>query len=173
MKVLSIQNPWAVLVAAGIKDVENRGQRTNYRGRLLIHALKFDCPWLNSVDMPKKLRAEIAAVVESGTDDLHGPVAAFDSVLRSCIDHYRLPQDMDECTDPSAALAAALKKYGAPYPKGAIIGEAELADCVYEHESEWAAPYKWKWVMKNAILYPVSEQIINVKGHLGIWNYEK
>ena len=38
MKTLSIQQPWASLIVAGIKDVENRTWDTQYRGRLLIHA---------------------------------------------------------------------------------------------------------------------------------------
>jgi len=36
--VLSIKNPWAYLVVLGIKDIENRSWKTNYRGKLLIHA---------------------------------------------------------------------------------------------------------------------------------------
>jgi hypothetical protein len=39
-KALSIRQPWAYLVAAGIKDIENRTWLTRYRGRLLIHAPK-------------------------------------------------------------------------------------------------------------------------------------
>lgn len=38
MKVISIKQPWASLIAHGIKDIENRTWRTNYRGRILIHA---------------------------------------------------------------------------------------------------------------------------------------
>lgn len=38
MKVLSIQQPWASLIAAGLKDVENRSWATPYRGKFLIHA---------------------------------------------------------------------------------------------------------------------------------------
>jgi hypothetical protein len=37
-KVLSVRQPYASLLVNGIKDVENRGKRTNYRGTLLIHA---------------------------------------------------------------------------------------------------------------------------------------
>ncbi|WBF05198.1 ASCH_ASC-1 domain containing protein [Burkholderia phage CSP3] len=40
MKALSIRQPWAWLVAAGHKDIENRTWRTSYRGPLLIHASK-------------------------------------------------------------------------------------------------------------------------------------
>ena len=38
MKALSIIQPWASLIATGIKDIENRTWRTNYRGEFLIHA---------------------------------------------------------------------------------------------------------------------------------------
>jgi hypothetical protein len=38
MKILSVRQPWAALIVSGIKDVENRTWRTNYRGPVLIHA---------------------------------------------------------------------------------------------------------------------------------------
>lgn len=37
---LSILQPWAWLIVNGHKDIENRCWRTNFRGRLLIHAGK-------------------------------------------------------------------------------------------------------------------------------------
>ncbi len=37
-KVLSVRQPYASLLVKGIKDVENRSRRTNYRGLVLIHA---------------------------------------------------------------------------------------------------------------------------------------
>ncbi|WP_230938422.1 ASCH domain-containing protein [Burkholderia multivorans] len=40
MKALSIRQPWAWLVTAGHKDIENRTWPTSYRGPLLIHASK-------------------------------------------------------------------------------------------------------------------------------------
>lgn len=40
MKALSIRQPFAWLIVNGIKDIENRKWRTNYRGPLLIHASK-------------------------------------------------------------------------------------------------------------------------------------
>jgi hypothetical protein len=43
IRILSIRQPFAWLVVAGYKDVENRSWFTNYRGPLLIHAgLKVD-----------------------------------------------------------------------------------------------------------------------------------
>ena len=38
MKAITIKQPWASLIVHGIKDIENRTWRTNYRGRVLIHA---------------------------------------------------------------------------------------------------------------------------------------
>ena len=43
MRVLSVQQPWASLIVAGWKDVENRTWHTPYRGKIAIHASsKFD-----------------------------------------------------------------------------------------------------------------------------------
>lgn len=38
MKTLSIQQPWAQLIASGIKEVDNRTWATKHRGKILIHA---------------------------------------------------------------------------------------------------------------------------------------
>jgi len=38
MKALSIKQPWASLIAHGIKDIENRTWRTKFRGKIYIHA---------------------------------------------------------------------------------------------------------------------------------------
>ncbi len=40
MKTLTLLNPWATLLVAGIKTIETRSWRTNYRGWLAIHASK-------------------------------------------------------------------------------------------------------------------------------------
>jgi hypothetical protein len=40
VKAISIRQPWAWLIVAGHKDVENRTWRTQYRGPILIHASK-------------------------------------------------------------------------------------------------------------------------------------
>ena len=40
MKTLSLLQPWATLVVMGVKQIETRSWRTDYRGPLLIHASK-------------------------------------------------------------------------------------------------------------------------------------
>lgn len=54
MKTLSVRQPYAWLIAAGIKDVENRSWSTSHRGALLIHAsaakmTRDDWDYLNEV----------------------------------------------------------------------------------------------------------------------------
>lgn len=38
MKTLSVRQPWASLIVAGVKTIENRTRGTHYRGRVLIQA---------------------------------------------------------------------------------------------------------------------------------------
>lgn len=38
MKVLTIRQPWASLIIKGVKEYEFRSWKTNYRGKILIHA---------------------------------------------------------------------------------------------------------------------------------------
>ena len=38
MKVLTIREPWATLIIEGYKKYEFRSWKTNYRGKILIHA---------------------------------------------------------------------------------------------------------------------------------------
>jgi len=40
MKALSIRQPWAWLICAGIKDIENRRRHTKFRGRVYVHTGK-------------------------------------------------------------------------------------------------------------------------------------
>jgi predicted transcriptional regulator len=40
MKVLTIRQPWAELIIDGFKSYEFRSWKTNYRGKILIHAGK-------------------------------------------------------------------------------------------------------------------------------------
>ncbi len=40
MRALTLTQPWATLVAIGAKKIETRSWRTDYRGRLAIHAAK-------------------------------------------------------------------------------------------------------------------------------------
>ena len=124
MKALTIKQPWASLIINGYKKYEFRSWKTNYRGKILIHA-------------------------GLGID-------------KNMLDKF--------------------KNYNIEYSKGAIIGEAELVDCILVDKifndelrkinpivygkSNYTETYAWK--LDNVIKY---DEVIYVKGKLGLWNY--
>ena len=125
MKVLTIKQPWASLIINKYKTFEFRSWKTNYRGKILIHAgLSFDKEYLKILDV-----------------------------------------------------------YKISYVKGAIIGEAEIIDCIFVDDEfnrklkkinsrvynhDYVGLYAWK--LNNIIIY---DSPIYIKGKLGLWNYEE
>ena len=122
MKVLTIKQPWASLIVNGYKDYEFRSWKTNYRGKILIHAGL-------SVDRDASKRVEC---------------------------------------------------YDLNYINGAIIGEAEITDCILVSDSfkeelmdinpiVYSRTDTYAWKLGNIIMY---DEPIYVKGKLGLWNYD-
>ena len=125
MKAITIKQPWASLIINEYKKYEFRSWKTNYRGKILIHA--------------------------------------------------GLSIDKERIKD--------FEVYNLDYIKGAIIGEAELTDCILVDnelneelkkinsdvysKSNHIGKYAWK--LENIKKYnkPIFE-----KGNLGLWNYD-
>ncbi len=153
MKAISIKQPWASLICTprndnpnlGIKNIENRTWATKYRGKVLVHA--------------------------SGTP-AKGKFLAINELQRE--------------------FAAKNENFNPLYfedlPVSAIIGEVEIIDCVINHDSIWAENSYYaqtnesnpdcdddiiiyNWVLANPVLY--DEPILNVKGKLSFWEFEK
>ena len=126
MKVLTIKQPWAILIMQGYKRFEFRSWQTKYRGDLLIHAGK-----------------------------------GIDKVAMERLAKY-IPKDV---------------------PTGKILGKVKLVDCVKlspefkemlleENEDVYANSsfnevYGWQLTCVE-----VFDEPIEVKGKLGLWNYE-
>lgn len=51
--------------------------------------------------------------------------------------------------------------------RGAIIGIAEIVDCVRDSRSKWAIDGHWHWILKN------QKNIVPIytKGKLGLWDF--
>ncbi|MBQ8901455.1 MAG: ASCH domain-containing protein [Bacilli bacterium] len=131
MKVITIREPFASLIATSKKKIETRSWKTNYRGKIYIHA------GLSKVTKEYDI---------------------------SNISY--LLQDLK-------------------YSYGYIICEAELIDCIYmtkeyiedlksnNYQEYLVGKYeegRYAWILDN--IKPL-ENKIEVKGKLGIWNYEK
>lgn len=113
VKALSIRQPWASLIVAGIKDVENRTRATKHRGPVLIHAAK-----------------------------------SFDLALGYL---------------PEGLLNTSIRDL----PHSAIIGQADLVDCVQGHPSSWAEEDEWHWVLANPKAFDTP---VPYPGRLGLFD---
>ena len=78
MKVLSLKEPFATLIKKGIKTIETRSWKTNYRGKLYIHA--------SSTKMPKEYKnnKELMALVNE--EDLNYGTIICSCELVDCIE---------------------------------------------------------------------------------------
>ena len=83
MKTLSIRQPWASLICAGIKDVENRSWKAaKVPGKILIHASSYKVP-KNFLDfLPSAMSAEISKHITKGN------IASLDKLPTSAIIGY-------------------------------------------------------------------------------------
>lgn len=61
MKVLSLKEPFATLIANNIKNIETRSFKTNYRGELYIHASKSK---INNTDERTQLLIKLLPIKE-------------------------------------------------------------------------------------------------------------
>lgn len=124
MKCLTIKQPWASLIVEGYKEYEFRSWKTNYRGKILIHA---------------------------------------------GLSKEQIMIDKIKC-------------YNLEYVSGAIIGEAEIIDCILVDErfdnylnkinylvygNNHVGSYAWK--LTNIKKY---QEPIYIKGKLGLWEYK-
>jgi hypothetical protein len=96
MKALSIQQPWAGLVAAGLKDIENRTWSTRYRGPVLVHAGKKvdDIAMLDikvGLHPAKGVRADLAISDSFPTGGIIGICDIVDCVVRHDSDWFQGP----------------------------------------------------------------------------------
>ena len=146
MKAISVKQPWAYLLCAGIKGIENRTWKLpeKYKGqRVLIHAsaktdkepyMLFDDAQIDAIGN------DIMNVVASyhNTSAIIGSVVFTDSV----INHQSVWADKTHM---------------------AKLGEHELPSCLYP-------PYKpiYNWVASYPILFDVP---IPAKGKLSFWDY--
>lgn len=80
MKCISIRQPWASLIVAHGKDIENRNWPTTYRGPLLIHAssTKKATEWWGAIELCR--RNGIEFVLEPGSVPMGAIIGVVDLV---------------------------------------------------------------------------------------------
>ncbi len=162
VKALSIKNPVSYLVAAGVKDVENRTWDTKYRGRLYIHS-SGDRDFFCFGESHAKALAGYERI-EALADDHPSSIAMGHFYAWECA-RYGLADLFDR-----EANLAADKRIGPQLAARSIIGAVDLVDIIRDSSSPWADPGCYHWVLANAELF--DKPIKGVEGRLKIFQVD-
>lgn len=157
MKTITIKQPWASLIVEGIKDVENRTWKTNFRGRILIHAGIEKTSGLIAKYLSHEQHIEFRKKVGySGLDFLEPTGAIIGSV------------EIVDCVINHPSIWA---------EKTHFVSKTFYDKCIYT-DKDWAFDIKenlvlkkditYNWVLANPIKFP---EPIPCKGKLSFWDY--
>ena len=160
MKALSIKQPWASLIAHGIKDIENRTWKTNFRGRIYIHASGakvIDCLRVLNEEQYLIAQKHFLKLGLNKFSDLPTSAIIGEVDIADCIINH-----------PSIWAEQSLTKPNIDDYRNDIGGNMEL----YKHNLELWRNSKpiYNSVLANPFLY--DKPILNVKGKLSFWEFE-
>jgi len=151
MKALSIKQPWASLIAHGIKDIENRTWRTHFRGRIYIHA---SAKWDERSKGNDASKLLTTIQYNSIPHQIHGLF----------LDQGVIVKDSEI---PLSAIIGEVEIIDC------VVGHPSIwAEKAPDDEPErfmFYAPI-YNWVLANPILY--DKPILNVKGKLSFWEFQ-
>lgn len=145
MKVLTEKQPWGFLICAGIKPIENRTWKTNYRGRVLIHAGKsrmgslFDCLTKEQLEL---VNDKLGYNYDFEKTFIKGAIIGSVEIVDCVLNHPSI------WAEPSNEV----------YKDPKIYGDNKIDSAV------------WNWVLADPILF--DKPILNVNGKLGFWDYD-
>lgn len=152
-KALSIKQPWASLIAHGIKDIENRTWKTHFRGTIYIHAsgIKFkDFDDYISDEMFSFMHKKISAL------NLKKP-------------NERQAEFLDR--QPKSAIIGEVEIIDCVVNHPSIWAQkTEVIGKTIEGEPLFGGKPIYNWVLANPILY--EKPILNVKGKLSFWEVD-
>lgn len=158
MKALSVKQPWAYLICTGIKDIENRTWRTNYRGRVYIHASA------KSTNEPYMIF----------TDE---QIDAIDNIIMDVCESYDLTSaiighvDIVDCVvNHSSIWAEKSMQLKKPLEQDYFAEDGTFFDVSFENDiNEYSNQNPiYNWVLANPVLF--DKPILNVKGKLSFWD---
>ena len=171
MKTLSVRESWAYYIVAGLKDVENRMWRTEYRGPLLIHVsgeyngipdpaeagdlcLPVGCDYFRVCGIAHK-----TATMGKFWQKNEGGKVAFKAKKSE-----KLPDKIER----EWAFWDRILTRQPPYcPTHAVIGMVELVDIVRDSPSPWAEKGQYHWILKNAQWF--DKPFVGIAGKMGLF----
>jgi hypothetical protein len=145
MKALTVKQPWASLVVEGIKDIENRTWKTNFKGRVLIHAgIRPDNIRLEVEGQASTQEIEILSTLGRVEDEgLFGCIIGSVEIVDCVINHPSIWAE---------------KSYYAVNLNSLPFNEEDEKDQII-----------YNWVLANPIKFP---EPIPAKGKLSFWKFE-
>jgi hypothetical protein len=154
VKALTLTQPWASLVMAGVKRIETRGWQTRYRGPLVIHAARGWTAETHALArdlMDRDILPARPGVVERYGG--HNPDLPLGAALG-------IAQLVDVC--PTFVLG---KPVTARAPGG---GRAAWYVTELERELGDYSEGRYAWLLADPEPFP---EPVPCKGALGLWNY--
>lgn len=161
MKAVSVQQPWASLIAHGIKDIENRTWRTHFRGKVYIHASGkkvIDC--LRVLNEEQYLIAQKYFLKQGLNKFSDLPLSAIigEVEIVDCVINH--PSIWAEKT-PEKPI-----RNNYVYQNQSGIDQIDMFS--FNHDLQvWKKSVIYNWVLANPVLY--EKPILNVKGKLSFW----
>ena len=148
MKTLSIRQPWASLIANGIKNIENRSWKTNYRGRIYIHVSASKFKGITNLFTSEQLN-----IIQRNHQEKGFP-------LINTLPYSAIIGEVDivDCVlNHESIWADQMKTHKCEHTNMQILNKGQK--------------YVWNWVLVNPVLY--EKPINNVKGKLSFWGFDK
>jgi ASCH domain len=163
MKALSIKQPWASLIAHGIKDIENRTWKTKFRGRIFIHASAkgySNYKDLFNWEQAKAYWSKKEQIIE--LSNIKSAIIGEVDIIDCVINH------------PSVWAEKSLiepNKFDKKYWGNNFAIKSGFDEKIYKKDLEDFKKSKpiYNWVLANPILY--EKPILNVKGKLSLWDF--
>ena len=149
MKVLSVRPPWAYYIIYGVPygvavDNGDGSQRIEDSRKVIIKDVENRAwPIPSQFVLPQRIQIQVG----KRDDDIEG-------VLEFCVGKLKLP------------AFSIMMSYSKRLPRGAIIGEVDITDCLQVSKSPWAIEGQYHFILSNPISY---ETPIPCKGKLGLF----
>lgn len=159
MKTITEKQPWGSLIVAGIKDIENRTWKTNFRGRVLIHAGSSWDKFLAEICLSKLIKPHLddLGFLHRYNDKRIGYKGySFSLPMESIIGSVEIV----DCVLNHPSIWAEKTKIPS---LGDVLSDIKLVGKVIPPD-----PIIYNWVLANPIKFP---EPIPAKGKLGFWNY--
>lgn len=148
MKIISLWQPWATLIAYGFKSIETRGWESSYRGVIAIHAAKKWNESLKAICLTEPFRTCLSAAGYNNADDLPRGFVVAKAELKYIFYIFQPTNGQIDLTDCD------IKRWGATH-------EREFGDY---------SPGRFGWVLADIERYFIP---IPSNGKQGLWEWQE